>query len=100
MDALKMELGKVNKVLDEAKLKLLQVGEMEKAFVKVNGRVKELETQVDWQKGEIYGLKIEVSTVKETIIAQFIESDAYKEELTHTVTLFMAKERIKTQKVL
>lgn len=69
-------------------------------FTEVNERVKELELEVDRQKDEIDGLKIEMSVAKEINIAQFKELDTYKDELTHTAALFLAKERIKTKKVL
>lgn len=52
MDALEMELRKVNKALNEAKLKLVQATKMEKAFVKVNGNAKGLEAEVERQKAK------------------------------------------------
>lgn len=45
--ALEMELGKVNKALEEAKLRLVQVREIEKIFIEVSRMVKELEVKVE-----------------------------------------------------
>lgn len=69
VDALEMELGKVNKALYEAKLKLVQTREIEKAFVEVNEWLKELEVKVNRQNTEINRLEVEVFIVKETSIA-------------------------------
>lgn len=100
VDALEIELRKVNKALDMVKLKVVQAWEMEKVFTKVNEKVKELEAEVDRQKAEIDGLKIEVSVAKETSIIEFKESDTYKDDLTYITALFLAKEMIKTKRVL
>lgn len=47
VDALEMEPRKVNKVLGEAKLKLVHAEEMEKAFAEVNRKTKKLKEEVD-----------------------------------------------------
>lgn len=53
---------------------------MEKAFTKVNGQVKELKVEMDRQKAKIERLKIEVSATKEIDIAEFKESNTYKDK--------------------
>lgn len=95
VDVSEKKLGVVNKTLAEAKLKAFQVQtvQLEKAFTEVSGRAKELET-------EVKRLKAKVSKAKEIGIAEFKELDVYRSDLTNTVALFIAKERMKMRRLL
>lgn len=93
VEALEKELGELNKVLDEAKLKLVQAMQMDKAFIEVNERAKKLEANAE-------GLKAKVSEAKENGVVEFKESNVYKSDLTKIATLFLTKERIKMKRLL
>lgn len=67
---------------------------------KLMRRQKGLKANMEGLKVEMEGLKAEMSVTKKTNIVEFKELDTYKFELNSTTALFLAKERVKTKRLL
>lgn len=93
VDALIREIEQVQKALEDAKLKLVEMESLQANLDKLNTKVIGLETEVD-------ELKTKVSEVKEVGIIEFKESDAYKLVLNTVVAQFFTKTRLKMMQIL
>lgn len=89
----KAKTDALKKALDKANHKMEQVGEAENSFTEANKKALELEVEVE-------RLKIKLSEAKNISITKFKKFEVYKSDLTKTIAIFLAKEKIKMESLL